>query len=175
MIEVFKQWFIEIRENVIDEKKSKASAKGDESQWKKEIWASQDKNKDIKSRFRDEGEKLGYKSRPSYKTNAGEWLYDFIWREFDDSNNLKRVVLSMEIEVSDKHFKYDFNKLLQSDSKYKIMVFQVKHEKEVEDVFLSLKSAICAYQSRVDSYYLLVGWCTSKNDFTFRDIPVNCT
>lgn len=173
LIEEFKQWFVEIGNHAIDIKKVKAREKGDGSKWKKEIWTSPDKNKSIKSRFRDEGEKRGYKSRPSYKTNAGEWLYDFIWREFDESNHLKRVVLSMEIEVSDKYLKYDFNKLLQSDSIYKIMVFQVKYVKEVEEVFLSLQSAISAYQTCVDSQYLLVGWCTSENNFMFKDITVH--
>lgn len=169
MIKLFQQWFLEIRENAVQEKIEKAKAKGDETKWKNEIWSSPRKNNDIKARFRDEGEKLGFKSRPSYKTNAGEWLYDFVWREFDEQNNLKKVVLTMEIEVSDKYFKYDFNKLLQADSEYKIMVFQVKSTQELEDVFSSLHSAIQAYESRVKSYYLLVGWCTSENNFSFKD------
>ena len=169
LIKLFQQWFLEIGENAVQEKIEKAKAKGDETKWKNEIWSSPRKNKDIKARFRDEGEKLGFKSRPSYKTNAGEWLYDFVWREFDEQNNLKKVVLTMEIEVSDKYFKYDFNKLLQADSEYKIMVFQVKSTQELEDVFSSLHSAIQAYESRVKSYYLLVGWCTSENNFSFKD------
>lgn len=172
MIQLFKQCFLELRDQAIDNKKDKAKIKGDESLWKKEIWASPDKNKEIKARFRDEGERLGYRSRPSYKTKVGEWLYDFVWREFDEQDNLKRVVLTMEIEMSDRHFKYDFNKLLQSDSQYKIMVIQVKDEYECQKVFESLEEAINLYEVKVISQYLLVGWCTSKNDFMFREISV---
>ncbi|MGR6831315.1 hypothetical protein [Aliivibrio wodanis] len=171
-IETFKQWFLEISDEAIETKKIKARNKGDESKWKNEIWSSPNKNRDIKARFCDEGEILGYRSRPSYKSKAGEWLYDFIWREFDESDNLKRVVLTMEIEVSDLYFKYDFNKLLQADSEYKIMVFQVKHEQAIEEVFASLQSAVEAYQSNVQSHYLLVGWSTSNNKFMFKDFAV---
>ncbi|MCG7530673.1 hypothetical protein MHM98_04785 [Psychrobium sp. MM17-31] len=173
MIETFKQWFLEIRQQAIDTKKQKAQAKGDESKWRHEIWASPQKNKDIKTRFAIEGDARGFKARPSHLTNAGEWLYDFVWREFDDENNLKRVVLTMEIEVSDYHFRYDFNKLLQADSEYKIMVFQVKTPTEIEEVFDSLQRSVDAYQSKVTCHYLLVGWCTSLNEFSFRDFQVN--
>lgn len=69
----------------------------------------------------------------------------------------------MEIEVSDKNFKYDFNKLLQADLKYELMVFQVKTEQEVADVFSLLHRSVQSYQSKVNSQYLLVGWCTEEN------------
>ncbi|MEZ8613458.1 hypothetical protein AB4138_07435 [Vibrio sp. 10N.286.52.C3] len=175
MVTQFTQWFLDIQDNAIQEKKAKAKAKGDESQWQKEIWKSPEKNAAIKHRFRDEGERLGFKSRPSYKTNAGEWLYDFVWREFDDNNHLKRVALAMEIEVSDQSFVYDFNKLLQAESRYKIMVFQVKTEAEVEATFRVLQKAAAIYETRVPSHYLLVGWCTSNNCFSFLDFKKNCS
>ncbi len=107
-------------------KQAKAKVKGVASQWKAEIWKSPAKNGAIKHRFRDEGERLGFKSRPSYKTNTVEWLYDFVWREFDSHNHLKRVDLTMEIEVSYQSLVYDFNKLLQAESRYKIVVFRSK-------------------------------------------------
>lgn len=175
MIEEFKKWFREIQQEAIDEKIKKARKNGDETAWKKEIWRSPDKNKAIKARFRDEGAKRGFKSRPSYVTGAGEWLYDFVWREFDENNDLKRIVLTMEIEISDKSFRYDFNKLLQADSPYKIMVFQLKHEAEIQGMFASLTSAIDAYQAKVGAHYLLCGWCTSQNNFMFSDHVVEAT
>ena len=172
MVESFKRWFQEIREDAVKEKMNKARMKGDESKWKKEIWRSPDKNRAIKERFCAEGTRLKYESRPCNKTHSKEWLYDFVWREFDSQRNLKRVILAMEIEVSDQYFNYDFSKLLQADSEYKIMVFQVKLEQEVEKVFQLLSTAVLNYQSKTASNYLLVGWCTSLNDFIFKHIEV---
>ncbi|MCG7605721.1 MULTISPECIES: hypothetical protein [unclassified Halomonas] len=80
MRENFKQWIIEIQEEALEHKRTQAKAAGDKAGWKRFIWKSPDKNKAIKARFRDEGAKLGYRSRPSYKTKAKEWLYDFVWR-----------------------------------------------------------------------------------------------
>ncbi len=175
MIQKFKNWMGEIQVKAIADKHGKAQIKGDETKWQKEIWKSPDKNKSIKNRFRDEGAKLGYKSRPSYVTNAGEWLYDFVWREFDDSDNLINVILTMEIEVSDmneKGIKYDFNKLLQADSMYKILVFQLKTEQEVINALENFKSAAEIYNSKSESEYLLCGWCTSKNKFLYSDFCI---
>ncbi|AMO56232.1 hypothetical protein GZ77_05315 [Endozoicomonas montiporae] len=172
MIIKFKKWFDELAENAILVKKAKASAKGDESKWGKEIWRSSEKNKQIKMKFRDEGAKLGLRSRPSYVTGAGEWLYDFIWREFDHSGNLIGVKLAMEIEMSDMNLKgirYDFNKLLQSDAEYKVMVFQLKEEAEVNEALDNLHMAFMSYQAKAPAHYLLAGWCTRKQKFIFHD------
>jgi hypothetical protein len=175
MIENFKEWMIEIQDEAINEKCRKAKEKGDETKWENEIWKSPEKNKVIKNRFRDEGFKLGYKSRPSYVSGAGEWLYDFVWREFNDDGNLLNIVLAMEIEVSDmeeKAIKYDFNKLLQADSQYKVLVFQLKTESEVNAALENFTNAAKVYNSKSNSEYLLCGWCTSKNKFLFSDFRV---
>jgi hypothetical protein len=175
MIEKFREWMIEIQDEAINEKRRKAKEKGDETKWKNEIWKSPKKNEAIKNRFRDEGFKLGYKSRPSYVSGAGEWLYDFVWREFNDDGNLLNIVLAMEIEVSDmeeKAIKYDFNKLLQADSQYKVLVFQLKTESEVNAALENFTNAAKVYNSKSNSEYLLCGWCTSKNKFLFSDFRV---
>lgn len=171
MIEDFKSWIIEISDNAIDEKKAKARSKGDESKWQREIWSSPEKNKAIKSKFMLEGEKLGYRTRPSRTTNAREWLYDFVWRRFDEHGNFVGVDLAMEIEVSDMNtggIRYDFNKLLQSDSKYKILVFQLKTEPEVVSAIDALHTSSMAYSSKVAAEFLICGWITSKNIFEFK-------
>ncbi|WP_022943261.1 hypothetical protein [Psychromonas hadalis] len=175
MIEQFKIWMEEVKDKAIADKHEKAKVKGDETKWKKEIWKSPKKNTAIKNRFRDEGANLGYKSRPSYVTNAGEWLYDFVWRQFNDDGHLINVVLTMEIEVSEMHEKgiqYDFDKLLQADSMYKILVFQLKTEGEVNQALLNFKLATESYNSKSDSEYLLCGWCTSKNEFIYSDFKI---
>ena len=172
MITKFKTWFKEVEDTAIKRKKREARNKGDESKWKKEIWQSIQKNKDIKHKFRDEGFNLGYNSRPSYKSKAGEWLYDFIWRKFDGEDNFLELVLAMEIELSEntfKGFRYDFNKLLQSDATYKIFVFQKKMENEIEEIFKLLVESTIKYKSKIESEYLICGWCYSKNTFLFHD------
>lgn len=172
MIDSFKGWLIDISSEAIKEKKAKARAKGDESLWQKEIWSSPCKNRAIKERFMIEGDRRGYKSRPSSSTKAREWLYDFVWRKFDDKGNLTSVDLVMEIEVSDMNtggIRYDFNKLLQADAKYKILVFQLKTEIEVESAIEVLRSAAMAYTSKVEANFLLCGWITSMNMFKFEE------
>lgn len=176
MIDEFKKWMIEIQEVALATKREKAKAKGDESKWKNEIWKSPEKNKAIKTRFQMEGDKRNYKSRPSAKTKAGEWLYDFVWRQFDDQGNLLGLKLAMEIEVSDMNeqgIKYDFNKLLQADSEYKILVFQLKSESEVRTALKNFEQAATVYRSKIRADYLLCGWSTSQNCFIFADFCID--
>lgn len=172
MITDFKQWIHEIQCNAINIKREKAKNKGNEDNWKSEIWKSPDKNSEIKRRFRDEGVKLGYRSKPSYVTKSGEWLYDFVWRKFDENNNLIEVVLTMEIEVSDMNIKgimYDFNKLLQADSKYKILIFQLKTEADIELALVQFEKSAKIYNEKSKSEYLLCGWSTDLNEFLFNE------
>jgi hypothetical protein len=177
MIDEFKKWLEQVQEEAIATKKSSAK---DPANWKKEIWLSPKKNEDIKRKFRDEMEKLGnngkqvYFSRPSYKAKTGEWLYDFVSRRLDDEKNLIEVFLTMEIELSNPNeceHRYDFNKLLQSDSLYKIFVFQLKSELNVKNAMTELKKAAGKYRFRSDSDFLLCGWSTSENKFFFDQFP----
>ena len=179
MIEKFKQWFREIEDKAIEEKKSIARTKGNESAWKEEIWESKEKNKDIMKKFGKEGENLKYESR--YKNHIkdgndkGEWLYDLIWREFDESNNLKNIILAMEIEMGKKigSIKNDFNKLLQSDAEYKIMVFQQRNkENQFEHTLNVLEKAVKTYKSKSDAKYLLCGWNITEQTFKISCIQV---
>jgi hypothetical protein len=177
MIEKFKVWIKDVEFNAIERKKNKVRSKnnGDDSHWKNEIWPSPEKNKEIKLRFAIEGENIGYKPRPYKENKAGEWLYDLVWRKFDEDGNLLCVDLVMEIEMSDmnvKGIKYDFNKLLQADSKYKILVFQLKTEDEVHKAFSVFKKAAKIYSAKTNSAFLLCGWSTSKNSFYFDDFDV---
>ena len=137
------------------------------------------KNQAIKNKFRDEIEKLKdeegqqiYRSRPSYKTKAGEWLYDFISRRFDKEHNLIEVFLTMEIDLSDSNeceHKYDFYKLLQADSKYKVFVFQSKAKGDVLYRFSILKNSAQKYIFLSNSDFLFCGWSTLDNKFYFDE------
>ncbi len=169
MIDNFQKWIDELGKNAVQEKRDKAKAAGDETKWGQYYWYATDKNKAIKAKFMDEGKKLGYESR--YLTNPGEWLYDFIWREFDEDSNFTRVILAMEIEMSDmkeRHIKYDFDKIVQADSDYKVMVFQMNTLDEVETIFTHFEKSATHYRSAFQSEYLLCGWVTSLNQFKFH-------
>ncbi|SFU48772.1 hypothetical protein [Halomonas korlensis] len=175
MIDQFKEWMLDIQNIALDAKRDAALAEGDESLWKRQIWRSPDKNSAIKARFRDEGEKLGYRSRPSYKTGAGEWLYDFVWRKFDDEGHLQEVVLAMEIEMSDTKMSWimkDFTKLLQSDAPYKIFIFQLKTETDVSEAMEHFKQTAHRYKSKLPAEVLLCGWSTSLNRFLLTDFKL---
>jgi hypothetical protein len=182
MIEKFKQWFREIEDKATKEKKAIARKKGDENAWKKEIWKSAEKNIAIKKKFKKEGKKIGYESRP-YKIDnkvKGGWLYDFCWREFNKLNNLKNIILAMEIEMTQKDgsIKNDFNKLLQAEAKYKIMVFQRRKKKRGEDkdqfehTLDMLEKAVKSYKSKSDTEYLLCGWNITEHIFKYSYIQV---
>jgi len=116
------------------------------------------------------------KKAPDYKcecrpdTKKREWLYDLVWRKFDSGDYLS-TLLAMEIEVSAgyKGVVYDFNKLLQSDAKLKIMVFQQKTVEEGEDILNKLNSKISKYKHTFSSSYLLVCWVKSEYKFIFSD------
>lgn len=169
MLEKFKMWFQEIEAQAMSAQ---------------EPWRAQEKNRDIKKTFRDKFEKLGagekqvYFSRPSYKAKTGEWLYDFVARRLDDSGRVKdllEVFLVMEIELSNPRevdHRYDFNKLLQADSLYKIFVFQQENRADVENAAEKLKAAARKYRFRCDSEFLLCGWSKTEKQFMFDDFKV---
>jgi hypothetical protein len=174
MLDEFQKWLEQVECDAIATKMSSAT---DPTLWKKEVWLSPKKNDDIKRKFRDEMEKLEnegkqvYFSRPSFKAKTGEWLYDFVSRKFDDEKNLIEVFLTMEIEMSNPNeceSRYDYNKLLQADSRYKIFVFQLKSKQNVLDGLAKLKEAAGKYRFRSNSDFLLCGWSTSENKFFFE-------
>lgn len=161
-------WLIErlgrVQYEAIERKKVLAAEKhsGDTSQWKREIWPSPDKNRDIKTALAEEGQRLGFQVLPA--GSRGEWLYDLVWRRLDANRNLIGMPLAVEIEVSDSRLwgiRYDFNKLLQAQADHKLMVFQVQTQEEVEAVFERLQESIDVYPHGIPCRYLLCGWSTS--------------
>lgn len=155
----------------IERKKALAAENngGDSSQWKREIWKSPYKNREIKAALAAEGQRLGFQVLPA--GNRGEWLYDLAWRRLDANRNLIGIPLAVEIEVSDNHLwgiRYDFNKLLQAQADHKLMVFQVQTQDEVEKTFARLEESIQVYPHAAPCRYLLCGWSTQQNIFWFK-------
>lgn len=178
MISQFKRWFKELEAKAIETKKSSAKAKGDENKWRSEVWRSPNKNQDIKLKFTDEAINLGYKPRSSATNKGGEWLYDLIWRKFNTDGSLNEIILSMEIELSDCNvsgLKYDFNKLLQADSLFKVFVFQQRDKSDVNTIFELLSNAAFSYKTKTPSHYLMCGWSIADNEFIFHDFELHPT
>ena len=168
-------WLIErldrVQHKAIERKKEDAGRKhdGDTSQWKREIWKSPYKNRDIKAALAAEGQRLGFQVLPAGK--RGEWLYDLVWRRLDANRNLTGMPLAVEIEMSDNRLwgiRYDFNKLLQAQADHKLMIFQVQTPDEVEATFARLEESIQVYPHAAPCRYLLCGWSTQQNAFHFR-------
>jgi len=139
------------------------------------IWYSADKNKDIKRKFSEEGEKLPtngrLSSRSSGKSSGREWLYDFTLREFDSRDQLINIPLVAELEFSDSKVNgliYDFNKLLQSDADYKVFIFQQKQHSDTEHFFECISNSVDAYNHKSSSEYLIVCWITSEYKFVYK-------
>ncbi len=172
MIEKYKFWFKELEIKAIAAKKRKAK---NPEEWKKETWKAPEKNKQIKEKFTLEGKLAGYRPRSSFDRKAREWLYDLIWREFDEDGFLIGVHLTMEIELSDKKEKdirYDYNKLLQADSEYKVFVFQQKSVKNADEMLVFFEKVARKYNYKNSAKYLICCWCTSRNEFMFHDFDL---
>jgi len=72
------------------------------------------------------------------------------------------------LDSTEDGIQYDFNKLLQADSQYKILVFQSKTVDGVKHVVKRMKNAVEKYQSKSSSEYLFCEWSTSENRFYFE-------
>lgn len=149
---------------------------------KKYIWYSAQKNKDLKLKLCGECEKLStntqiFKARASGEGGSGgEWLYDFILREFDSENHFVGVPFVAEIELSDSKsmgLLYDFNKLMQSDADKKAFIFQQKDESGFSDILTHIESALHKYKHKVSSEFLISCWITSEYVFKSKRILVN--
>ena len=168
MIDEFKDWFTDMGDRAIKRKNAIALSTG-----KRPKWTNTVKNKEIKERFLVEGRRLeGIKPRSSADRKAREWLYDLIWREFDAENNFVGVKLAIEIELSDMKeggLIYDFNKLLQSDSEYKVFVFQQQTREKADNTFKTFRSRTELYNHKVKSRFLLSCWCWDSGAFIFYE------
>ncbi|WP_162062836.1 hypothetical protein [Vibrio taketomensis] len=127
-------------------------------------------------KFSEEGEKLPtngrLSSRSSGESTGREWLYDFTLREFDKENNFVGVPLVAEIELSDwqpKGLVYDFNKLLQSDAKHRVFVFQQK-QSDFENIMVYLDRSFKAYIHKTSSKFLVACWLTSEYRFIYKEM-----
>jgi hypothetical protein len=88
-----------------------------------------------------------------------EWLYDLVWYKENKVGQLSEVVLIAESEWGKnwKSIKYDFEKLLQSDATYKLMICQCYKGKR-NQLIEKFNESIKAYKKRKtgDRYLLAI-------------------
>ncbi|MFL9836137.1 hypothetical protein ABS768_01425 [Flavobacterium sp. ST-75] len=94
------------------------------------------------------GETYGYQVCTSgFDGYSREWLYDLVWFKSNAENSLQTVPLVMECEWNRnfKEIKYDFEKLLLSNSDYRLMICQTNTNNlfELKSYF---KNAVQGYE-----------------------------
>ncbi len=107
----------------------------------------------IEEKFRDLGDQLGFESCPSSYSNR--WLFDLCWYKNNSEDCLEEVSLVLECELSDRNIrglKYDFEKILQSNSEHKVFICMTlpKNYDNIEQASLELIEVV--YQKCLNSY-----------------------
>ncbi len=92
-----------------------------------------------------------------------EWLYDIVWYKNvadNDKQYLSEVPLVAECEWGKlKDIRYDFEKMLMAQSRYKLLVFQAKSDQCVEGIINEMIRNIELFdQGRFHGEYLFAGW-----------------
>ena len=98
--------------------------------------------------------------------HGGEWLYDLVWLEYD-GDNIVRIPLAVESEwLKPTDVLEDFQKLCQSRSELRLMIFQARNEKERDSISSDLKKQICKFtRSDATDQYLLSCWVHNDRAF----------
>jgi hypothetical protein len=102
------------------------------------------------------------------ETDEGkEWLYDVVWYQSDSAGHMTDVPLVAESEWgSENAIKEDFEKLLVSRSRYRVMVFQADSEEKVRRLFQKMRLWITKFhRTTVGDRSLLAGW--ARNHWIF--------
>jgi len=106
--------------------------------------------------------------------DAGEWLYDLVWIKFDKNNHfMLSIELALESEWGNIDEIYeDFQKLLQSKSKIKIMIFQTASSDKCKSLFSDLHKWYNKYNPKLIGHeiYLAACWCNKEEQFEFLTI-----
>lgn len=106
------------------------------------------------------------------KPNHGEWLYDVCWLDWKkkDPPRLKQVVLAAECEWGNDGDIYDdFEKLVQSRARLRVMIFTKKNEEAVNGMIDDLKACASGFEQRQPGDdYLFCGYDNTKSGFIFK-------
>ena len=123
----------------------------------------------VKSAIVSVGREFGWLTAANgCETEEGkEWLYDVVWYQSDCAHHMTDVPLVAESEWGDENaIKEDFEKLLVSRSRYRVMVFQADSDEAVLRLFQKMRLWIAKFhRTTVGDRYLLAGWAKSHWKF----------
>ena len=128
-------------------------------------WTSQ-----VMRSFKSLGYELGYWVCPDPFQATAAFLYDLSWYRCDGQERIVETPLVLESEWSTDvgKIEYDFGKLLQAKSLFKVMIFQSWHL-TVEEITARLVECIKAYELRCPTEcYVLAGFCQKSRKFQFE-------
>lgn len=109
------------------------------------------------------GREMGCKiSAHGIDADWGEWLYDLVWyRDFKNENGIEillSVDLVMESEWNPQYDEIllDFTKLLQAQSRYRVMLCNQRDKNEAEKLIDLLQKSVEVYQNLPPNFRCLV-------------------
>lgn len=128
----------------------------------------------------------GFRQNSNNKFVNREWLYDLVWYkdDLDKFYIMKNTLLVVESEwaykrpkdkIDDKYgaIKYDFQKLLLSNAKLKLMIFRVsgKTKQDIEQKLIELynyfNNAIDKYEQMESGEFLFIAFCDKEKSFYY--------
>ena len=127
----------------------------------KEKWSETQWTIGVKEVLVKVGRQNGYRTAANQvdSDEGKEWLYDVVWYQADKAGHMTDVPLVAESEWGGTiSVKEDFEKLLVSRSKYRVMVFQTM-DKKVELLIKDMKLWIFKFlPTATGDKYLFAGW-----------------
>ena len=126
----------------------------------------------------------GFRQNSNNKFVNREWLYDLVWYKDDlnESYIMKNTLLVVESEWAykrpkddDKYgaIKYDFQKLLLSNAKLKLMIFRVSGKtkqdikKKLIELYKYFNNAIDKYEQMKSGEFLFIAFCDKEKSFYY--------
>ncbi|HNL84608.1 MAG TPA: hypothetical protein PKO18_05155 [Chitinophagales bacterium] len=106
----------------------------------------------IKEYLGELGSSFGYEISSSFHNQ--EWLYDVVWYKNNENNILEKTILVVESELSNRSInslKYDFEKLLLSNSDLRVMICfgqgNFNFPQNVNGIIESFNNYVTTYQN----------------------------
>ncbi|OEH86080.1 hypothetical protein BHU72_14220 [Desulfuribacillus stibiiarsenatis] len=121
--------------------------------------------KEILSKLVEIGNQHKYVTCASVKNATnGEWMYDVSWLKYSSQSQiLESVELVAESEWgNEQRIMEDYEKLIQSKAKYKIMIMQCKGLNHFEIIRIKLKESACLFRGVTEESYLLAAFIKDK-------------
>ena len=119
-----------------------------------------------------------------------EWLYDLLWYKEDDNEGYCPIDFPLVVESEwekkrredkrgDPHsgIKYDFQKLLLSNSGLRLMIFKISKEEELNQLSEYFNNAITKYRPLKKGEFLFIAFQDKKESFHYcyqEKVPCNC-